>query len=70
MLKTKEKNYSNAHKTKKIDREGNVAFLKYINKDTLLQFKDLMMGSTDAEINKKMKTLIEGTEKQKKKKKK
>ena len=70
MLTTKEKKYSNAHKTKKIDKKGNVAFLKFINKDTFLQFKDLMTGSTDAEINKKMKTLTEGTEKQKKKKKK
>ena len=50
MLTTKEKKYSNAHKTKKIDKKGNIAFLKF-DKQTWLQFKDMMTGSNDAEIN-------------------
>ncbi len=66
MLTTKEKKYSNAHKTKKIDKKGNVAFLKF-DKQTLLQFKDMMTGSNDADVNKKMKILKDSIEKQKKK---
>jgi hypothetical protein len=69
MLTTKEKKYSNAHKTKKIDKKGNVAFLKF-DKQTWLQFKDLMTGSSDAEINKNKKIFFDSIEKQKEKKKK
>ena len=40
------------------------------DKQTFLQFKDLMTGSSDAEINKNMKILKDSMEKQKKKEKK
>ena len=40
------------------------------DKQTFLQFKDLMTGSSDAEINKKMKILKDSLEKEKKKEKK
>ena len=69
MLTTKEKKYSNAHKTKTIDKKGNVAFLKF-DKQTWLQFKDMMTGSNDAEINKRMKLFKDSVEEQKKKDKK
>ena len=65
MLTTKEKKYSNAHKTKKIDKKGNVAFLKF-DKQTWLQFKDMMTGSKDADINKWHKEIKDSLEKKKK----
>ena len=66
MLTTKEKKYSTSYKTKKIDKKGNIAFLKF-DKQTWLQFKDMMTGSNDAEINKRMKIFKDSVEKQKKK---
>ena len=69
MLTTKEKKYSNAHKTKKIDKKGNVAFLKF-DKQTWLQFKDLMTGSEDADINKWKKKFKDSVDKKKTKEKK
>ena len=69
MLTTKEKKYSNAHKTKKIDKKGNVAFLKF-DKQTWLQFKDMMTGSKDADINKWKKEFKDSLEKKKAKEKK
>ena len=50
MLTTKEKKYSNAHKTKTIDKKGNVAFLKF-DKQTWLQFKDMMTYTFNADVD-------------------
>ena len=66
--------YNKQVSPKKYQEGGKVkkpaAALFKLDKQTLLQFKDLMTGSTDAEINKNMKKFKDSLEKEKKKKKK